>query len=360
MKYLRIIYLISALCFTVGCADFMDIVPDDVATLETAFTNRQNAEKFLFTCFSYLPNPVNISECPALIGGDEIWWDIDVPGFETSSFAYMAKGLQNTNDPYMNYWDGGRNGKNLFTGIRDCNIFLENIHTPPDLEDYERDIWIAEVKFLKAYYHFYLLQLYGPIPIVRENLPVNALPEEVRIYREPVDYVINYIVELIDEATPQLPFKLVSQATDAGRITQPIALALKAKVLTWAASPLLNNNPYYANVKDNRGVQLFPVGSVPDNVKWEKAAVALKNAIDTCHLAGNALYTYEASAATEMSDETVMKYTIRGIVTQKFNSETIWPSTYGTGSLQKYCMPKLGAYEYVGGISEISATLKIA
>ncbi|WP_250690537.1 RagB/SusD family nutrient uptake outer membrane protein, partial [Parabacteroides sp. ASF519] len=118
--------------------------------------------------------------------------------------------MQKVNDPYMNFWSGAKSGDSfvipaLWDGIRDCNIFLENVDKVTDLPSYERDRWIAEVKFLKAYYHFYLFRMYGPIPIMDVNLPVSATPEEVKVYREPVDNVVDYIVNLLDEAAAGLP-----------------------------------------------------------------------------------------------------------------------------------------------------------
>src|SRR5690606_3457870 len=112
-------------------------------------------------------------------------------------------------------------------GIRDCNIFLENIHRPFDLDDFERNQWIAEVKFLKAFYHFWLLRMYGPIPIVRENIPIGAGSSEVQVYREPIDLVVSYIVELLDEAAEGLPLVPQSMALEMGRPTKPMALAVK-------------------------------------------------------------------------------------------------------------------------------------
>lgn len=40
---------VSALC---GCTDFLDVVPDNIATIEMAFNNRANAEKYLATCYA--------------------------------------------------------------------------------------------------------------------------------------------------------------------------------------------------------------------------------------------------------------------------------------------------------------------
>lgn len=356
MKYIKNIVLLISVFFFTNCADYLDIVPDDVATMENAFTNRTAAEKFLFSCYNYLPDPTNAWVHPALLGGDEIWWNMDQTEFTNRDAVKLAQGLQNSNDPYMNYWDGARSGKNMFIGIRDCNIFLENIHKPRDLEEYERTIWIAEVKFLKAYFHFFLLQQYGPIPVVRKNIPVSASPDEVRVYREPVDDVVNYIVELLDESVVGLPFEITSMTTDAGRITQSIALAVKAKVLTWAASPLFNGNQDYINFKDNKGQLL--VSTTYDVKKWERAAQAIKEAIDQCEQAGHELYQYVPTRL--MSDSTVAKLTIRNSVTEKWNKEMVWASTHNVSALQKYCMPRTVSGNLGNGGSEFCAPLKIA
>jgi hypothetical protein len=359
-KKYKIMLLFACMSIFAGCANYLDIIPDNVATLDNAFTNRINAERFLFGCYNFLPNPTDAFAHPSMVGGDEWWWNDDMVKYKGYAGGRVALGYQNSNDPYINFWDGGMGGKNLFIGIRDCNIFLENIHLPPDLEEDERIRWIAEVKFLKAYFHFYLMQLYGPIPIIRENLPVNATPEEVRVHREPVDEVVNYIVELLDEAVKDLPMDVLAMRfTEGGRITKPIALAVKAKCLVWAASPLLNGNSDYTDFKDNRGVQLVPAG-VPEVKKWERAATAIKNAIDTAHLAGHGLY--EHTPTTPMSNTTLLKYTLRGAVTEMYNKEIVWPSTHDIDGVktQRWCMPRLGVYVNMGDITELSATLKIA
>jgi hypothetical protein len=362
MKYLiKIIFLFIFAIFTASCASYLDIVPEGDATLETAFSNRVNTEKYLFTCYTCLPNPTDVFNYPAMIGGDEIWWNYDQPSFQTASGTFIAKGAQEANDPYLNFWDGSssRAGNNTFQSIRICNIFLENVNNPHDIDEYERAQWIAEVKFLKAYFHFFLLQLYGPIPIMKENLPVNATPDEVRLYRDPVDDVVNYIVQLLDEAVPDLPMEVLSPVSDAGRATKPIALALKAKALVLAASPLFNGNPDYAGFKDNKERQLISSGS-PDPAKWQRAAVAIKNAIDTCHLGGHSLYEFIPNALVSMSPQTQLKYRLRGAVTERFNSEIIWADVHDVLTLQRRCMPLLEAANYNTGSNEYCATLKVA
>lgn len=356
MKYLKIIFLFINISLVTSCADYLDIVPDDVPSLENAFTNRIAAEKFLFTCYSYIPNPAHPWVNPAMVGGDEIWWNINQTSYREIAAVKMALGNQNANDPFLNFWDGRFNGVNLFTAIRDCNIFLENIHKPRDMEEYERTLWKAEVKFLKAYYHLFMLQLYGPIPIIRENIPVSAPPEEVRVYREPVDDVVDYIVELLDEAVIDLPDQIESPSTDAGRITKAIAMSVKAKALVWLASPLMNGNPDYINFKDNRGIQLVP--SEYNVSKWERAAEAVKEAIDKCGEVGHGFYEY--IPPRPVSDATRLKFTFRGAVTEKFNKEIVWPSTQPVNVIQLLAMPHLALGNFGNKGSELGATLKIA
>lgn len=342
-----------------GCSDYLDVVPDGVATMDNAFSNRINSEKFLFSCYNMLPNQNDPFTYPGNVGADEIWWDIDVTGLNNRSGARMARNDQNSADPFQNYWDGRRDGRGLWIGIRDCNIFLDNIERVPDLEAWERVRWVSEVKFIKAYLHYFLLQLYGPIPIMDKNLPVNAETEDVRVFREPVDSVVNYIVNLIDESVENLPDQIEETTTEMGRITKSIAASVKAKVLVWAASPLLNGNPDYANFKDKRGIQLVPTQE--DRSKWNRALEAVREAIEICHANGHALYHYQRGFET-MSDATLLKYTLRGAVCERpvQNPEIIWahPAYANANQFQNYCTPKF--FASYGGTSELSATLKVA
>lgn len=318
-----------------SCKKYLDIIPDDVATLSFAFSNRTTTETYLSTCYSYLP-PFGTRFEPGVAAGDDLLFHLDLNQFPNPGY-YLLNFGNNVTNPYLNFWNGLQSGSwvshwwstegvNLWKGIRDCNIFLENIHGVRDMPQFEKERWAAEVKFLKAYYHFYLFKLYGPIPIVRKNIPISASPEEVAVYRLPVDSVVNYIVELIDEATPDLPMTIVNAASEMGRVTKPVALAMKAKVLVTAASPLYNGNTDYAKMRDNRGVQLF--NQTNDPTKWTRALNACKNAIDTCTLAGIELYRFRANPSVAnslvVSDTTKLVLQVSTIITDKWNPEKIW------------------------------------
>src|SRR3546814_8914681 len=96
----------------------------------------------------------------------------------------------------------------------------------------EKARWTAEVKFLKAYYHFWLLRMYGPIPLIKNNLAITADVKDIKqIERNTIDECMEYIVQLLDEAAVDLQDIVQFEIQEAGRITKPIALSVKALVL---------------------------------------------------------------------------------------------------------------------------------
>lgn len=336
-KFLKYIATVGLILTSLSCKDFVDVVPDNIAVIEDAFETRDSAEKFLATLYGYMPTFASTNN-PALTGGDEITVNPNVsrnwPGH------IMAKGGQSRVSPKLGYW-GNDSVQNLFVALRDCNIFLDNIHLPFDLEAFERDRWIAEAKFLKAYYHFYLMRMYGPIPIIKTNIGVSEI-EAVRVKRDPVDDVTNYIVQLIDEALaePELPLVISDIGAELGRVTKPAAAALKARVLVTAASPLFNGNPDYANFTDNDGRKLF--NSVLDDAKWTRATTACKEAIDITAEAGHVIYKH-LGADPRWSDSTVVKLDIRGALAEPWNEEVIWGASFSPVSrgFQSWCQAKV-------------------
>lgn len=355
MKLLDKIIAAILILGTSACSDYLDVIPDNIATIDMAFSDRVNAEKFLNTCYSYLPAPNSPNYTQGLMSGNECWLGIveNHGQFGSIDAFQIARGYQNADSPILSYWDSG-----LYIAIRDCNTFLENIHLPGDLKEADRIRWTAEVKFLKAYYHYFLLRAYGPIHIIRENIPVSAKPDEVRLFREPVDEVVDYITSLIDEAAPDLPLEVSNTTQELGRITRPIALAIKAKLLTLAASPLFNGNNYYADMIDKRGKNLF--STTYDVTKWEKAVVALQEAIECAHKARHELYYY--TGFNPVSEFTRQTLNIRNAVTERWNKEIIWGSVVNDSHLQRMCAVKVKQNEMYNNsvLSMLSPTLETA
>ena len=330
-----------------ACSDYLDVVPDNVGTIEHSFSNRNEAEKYLFTCYSYIPEYHSERANVGLMGGDELATFYPIQSGDDYATWRIGLGYQNVNDPYMNYWDGGNGAAHsLYEGLRDCNTFLtyvSDLNYVGDLAPSMRKRWLAEVKFLKAYYHFCLFRMYGPIVIADDNLPISATPEEVRKKREPVDKVVQYIVDLLDECLEDLPRVISNKGSELGRVTQIANLTLKARLLVTAASPLFNGNKDYANYVDKDGEHLF--NSTEDPTKWDAAIAACEAAIEASQdpELGLELYSYKSNLI--LSDETKCQLSIRNSVTEKWNTELIWGlSSRSDAHLQSLCMTRVGAY----------------
>ncbi|MFT3949295.1 MAG: RagB/SusD family nutrient uptake outer membrane protein [Agriterribacter sp.] len=164
-----------------------------------------------------------------------------------------------------------------YEGIRAANFFLDyakngealmalNRDTVRDANGYQRDLatlrWYrAEAQIAKAYYYSELIKMYGGVPVVDSTLDKD--PDPGRIPRSSYDEVVQYIVNLIDTYINELQEDWKTSdgfANQDGRFDRATALAIKARVLLYAASPL--NNP----------------GN--DVVKWQKAASAAQALID--------------------------------------------------------------------------------
>ncbi len=347
IKY-KILIMGLLLCITTpSCDDYLDQVPEGTPTIESVFNNKSGAFRFLASIYSVFPSLNDFSGHPAQITGDEAWVNdaayASSIGFDKSG-ADVARGRQSVDGSRMNYWTS------LYIGIRDCNVFLDQIDRPQDITEVERKQWIAEVKVLKAYYHFFLMRQYGPIPIVRDNLELSDGPETVRVERDPVDEVVDYIVELIDEALPDL---LPSPGIDAlaGRINQATAAAIKARALVTAASPLFNGNTDFS-LSNSEGVEL--INSTFDPTKWDRAVEACSLAVALAEGVGHSLFKFEDAFVPqeELSDTTLLKMSIRGSFTDANTPEVIWAATGRTvGGQQGRSMARL----FFGGFRDFFA-----
>lgn len=330
-----------------SCSKYLDIVPDNVAVIENAFKLRNEAEKYLFTCYSYLPKNGDGWFNAALMSGDEIWMPQNDQSQWHPAFK-IAQGMQNSNDPLFNEWGGNQKGGDgrynylkIFQGIRQCNIFLENVKDEskvPDLSLTERQRWIGEVEFLKAYYHFYLMRMYGPVPIIDINAPESSSPEALYYKRMPFDDCVAYVSDLLDRASGKLPARIIDENKELGRATKVTALAIKARLWLLAASPLFNGNADYASFHDKEGGKL--VSTAFDAKKWEKARDAVKAAIDIAEQNGMTLYVYTGDKYN-LSQDTKTELNIRNAVTERWGSEVVWGLSNSYFVNESLCMPPM-------------------
>lgn len=328
-----------------SCKKYLDVVPDNVSTIDNAFKLRVEAEKFLFTCYSYLPKNGDGWFNASLTTADEIWYPMAEQNTWHPAFR-IALGQQNTADPYFNEWQGNLKGGDgrfnylrIWNAVRNCNIFLENMRDPakvPDIGEAERSRWIGEGLFLKAFYHFYMLRMYGPVPIINQNVAVDADLASSYLKRAPVDECVNAISGWLDSASMLLPERITAENTELGRVTKPIALAVKARLWVMAASPLFNGNPDFAGFKDKDGVALFNPTFDPN--KWVKARDAAKAAVESAEMNNFALYRY-TNDVYGLSDTTKTQLSIRNAVTQRWGPECVWGNAQSYFVNEALCMP---------------------
>jgi starch-binding outer membrane protein, SusD/RagB family len=346
-----------------SCKKYLDVVPDNVATIDHVFKLRNEAEKYLFTLYAYMPKGGDGWYNPGFMGGDEIWLPETAQDHWHPIFR-IARSEQNKDEPLFDEWAGTRKGNfktydtlKIWWGINHCNIFLENLHDlskVPDLSLAERERWIGEAEFLKAYYHFYMLRMYGPIPIRDKSINIDADIASNYTRRMPVDSCANYISNLLDSAYQKLPIKISNEITELGRITQPIALAVKAKLWATVASPLFNGNSDFAGFTDKEGTPLF--NSVYDSKKWEKARDAALAAIQSAELNGHGLYEYVPDFSG-LTDTTKLQLSIRNAVTGRWNREHVWANSQMYFVNEDLCMPPTER-SATGGVSTVRFDLK--
>lgn len=316
-----LVYLILTLSISVSSCNYLDIVPDDTPTLDDAFKNESTAENFIFSCYSFIPQFNHMRQnftwamSNEMVGANH--WTA-----EWFDFLKIQQGLINTSNPVLDIW------QNSYKGIRQCYIFLENIEKVQPLTisqsefESKKKVWIAEAKFLIAFYHYVLIQNYGPIVFSEKALPYDAVEADMLKNREPYDVAVSKIAELFDQAIQDLP--LTVDPSNMGRATSVVAQSLKSKMYLVAASPLFNgNSEFYSDFKNDDGTIL--ITQTYDKEKWKKALDETKKAIDMAEGAGFKLYEYTRTAISDPFEKAVMN--TRWQMIDNSNSELIWGYT---------------------------------
>lgn len=269
--------LTTALLFSTGCKKYLDQVPADRITIEQVFQKKDATEKYLANVYSYINDDSNQWTDNQWIGNsDEA--DITWSKYDIYKINIGNIGAGNT---IFDKW-----GK-YYKGIRSATYFMNHVDGNQEILDLNGqqliDQYKAEARFLRAYYYFLLMRQYGPVVLVGETeLPVDASAADLQLPRSPFDDCVNYVASELDKAAAILPLvpSLNGQASDNefGRATVGMALAVKARLLLYAASPLYNGNSDYASFKNQDGKQL--INQTADIQKWKKAADAAKAIID--------------------------------------------------------------------------------
>ena len=292
-KYiLKYVLPLFAVFMTVSCSDFLDNAPDGEITIEMVFNDRDRTESWLAGLYSGIPDPYT-----RMMQNYDAYADdyAPSPGWEPYGWDCISKikGNWNSDSPWNgDFW------MNLPMRIRQAYIFIDNVKPLPEQYPssirYEAEIdavyMKAEARFLIAYYYYLMVNTYGAIPLQTWLSSFDDTAESLMIGQNPYDDVIDWIDTELQEVAGILPPSQDSKPQRYGRATSIMALAVRARMLVFAASPLVNGNddPDYVDFKNNKGEHIF--NSTYDHKKWEKATKACKELIDAAHANGHALY----------------------------------------------------------------------
>lgn len=296
MRYYLLSVFVSVSLLFSACS-YLDQVPEeDIETIESIFELREHADSWLRGCYGMAaPFATSFAGNPAYFGADEFVMCEVLRNYESGGIAMypgqkIAEGLQMSQNPYGNIWDEGPGTiLSLYEDIRNCNTFLDNIDNVYNMEDTEKRQWKAEIQALKAYCYFELVRRYGPIVLVPENISVDADQEDIYQPRVHVDSCFKAIVNLLDDAAEYLLAGDTRPHERAAYFSKEAALALKARVLLYAASPLFNGNADYSDFTGKNGEPLFSTEYDPE--KWRLAAEAADEAVEFAEAHGHELYS---------------------------------------------------------------------
>lgn len=144
---------------------------------------------------------------------------------------------------------------------------------------------------MKAYYYYLLANTYGAVPFDPDYIaPTDFVLSDLMKGQAPYYTVIDWADKEMLEASKILPPKY-TEARKYGRVTSIMCLAVRARMLLFAASPLVNGNTDYADYKNEKGENIF--STVYDPTRWKNAVEACKLLIDEADKAGYKLYVEE-------------------------------------------------------------------
>lgn len=265
----------------VGCSDYLDsdYLFDERMSIEDVFSNKDYTNRWLARGYSYLGNGYLQDVCsknniPFNFADDMYFGDQSDAYKRWKSGQYSESGINIHGSQSQEIWE------NAYKGIRQVSIFLNNIDMNKEFTAEEIADFKGQAHFLRAYFYWLMLRTFGPIPIVPdEGIDYMKEYDEVAYPRNTYDECVAYITDDLVKAASVLLLQRPVQ--EIVRPTRGAALALRAKVLLYAASPLYNGKApatVSAALVNKDGKHLLP--EVYDESKWAKAAAAAKDVMD--------------------------------------------------------------------------------
>lgn len=353
----KVIIIITTICTSLSfssCADFLDVDKYfyDMLSVDSAFSKRVYVDGWLSNTYDYLKQD-NLTE----FGSKLMWASDDLVSID-------GKALQNCNYSANSLPIYGTLLNRAYECIRKSSTFIDNVDQCKEMTYEDIADMKGQARFLRAFAYWSLIRTFGPVPLIPEHgLDVSLSYEELSLPRAKFDEVVDFIDN--DLAIAARILFDTRTINNFGRPTRGAALALRARVLLYAASPLSNGNNDFFNVKNNDGTQLY--NQEYSEAKWARAAAAAQDVINlgkyNLHIAEpkNDMPDYERPPYHEIySNEdfpygwknvnpyTSYKHIFDGTIRGSQNPELIFTKTKSTGNcgIEEFfnapCIPKTG------------------
>jgi hypothetical protein len=234
MKIYFIIICLFIASILPGCKKTLEERPVTFISPSSFFTNAASYESAVIGVYSDVPGMY--ASYPLML----LEMCTDIYGQPSPSAEQALPMYQNAPSPVyyntINAWGGA------YTLIKDANFILDNL-AGAGIDNGKKAQFTAEARFLRGFAYFYLVQLYGDVPLRKTTIKSYG---DVQIPRTSQDSIYSFILDDLNYAETNLP----ADAPQQGRVYKLAATALLAKVyLTMAGSPL-NKTAYYTNARD--------------------------------------------------------------------------------------------------------------
>ena len=265
---------------------YLDQVPEDELTLEMVFNDKTRTEDWLAGIYAGIADPY--WDYMNKAGYDTLGDDMTLPTawttFDWTVLHMVAGNWSPATEWKMYYWS------ELPKYIRSAYIFLDHVKPLPQdgVTASEVALMKNEARFMIAYYYWLLIETYGPIPFSPGLVDAGASNEELLIGQTPFYTIVDWIDKELTEAAKGLPAYYTNN-NKFGRATSVMCHAVRARMLLFPASDLVNGNPDYAGHVNKKGEALFSTQHDPS--KWTKAAEACRELIELAEGNGYRLYT---------------------------------------------------------------------
>lgn len=276
-KIFIILFIIGCLAGGYSCQDDFLQKPDISGTvdLDKIFSSTKNAEASLFSCYRNVlkhgwpsGNGLGHGTLGAISGEVSKGWSWH------ATWQICDVGLMP--NPHTNSPSGSAGAEHFgqnWEYIRACFIIKENIDKVPDMDSSMKGYIKGEATGLIAYRYMGMFYRFGGVPIVRKAyLPEDNLVEPRASLQETLDYTL----QLLEEAYNALPdswANIGGSGVYVGRLTRGAVLAMKARLLMFAARPLFNSATPYLSFDNPDNNKLVCFGAADPN-RWQAAITA--------------------------------------------------------------------------------------